>query len=179
MPPLRQSASLENPIDIVCLGIGENGHLAFNDPHVAFFDDPLEVKVVELDDACRRQQVNDECFETFDEVPETALTLTIPTLHEGQKCVLHRTRREKGAGDLPYRGRAHSGGIPIDDPAETPECDPIHRQGEFREAERNFVLLAGIVPHRNYLACITSTHSNEKRTLDNRFIERNGIKSGM
>jgi glucosamine-6-phosphate deaminase len=44
----------ENPIDIVCLGIGENGHLAFNDPHVAFFDDPLEVKIVELDDACRR-----------------------------------------------------------------------------------------------------------------------------
>jgi len=70
----------ENPIDIVCLGIGENGHLAFNDPHVAFFDDPLEVKVVELDDACRQQQVNDECFDIFDEVPATALTLTIPTL---------------------------------------------------------------------------------------------------
>jgi len=70
----------ENPIDIVCLGIGENGHLAFNDPHVAFFNDPLEVKVVELDDACRQQQVNDECFDTFGEVPQTALTLTIPTL---------------------------------------------------------------------------------------------------
>ena len=70
----------ENPIDIVCLGIGENGHLAFNDPHVAFFDDPLEVKMVELDDACRQQQVNDACFETFEKVPETALTLTIPTL---------------------------------------------------------------------------------------------------
>jgi glucosamine-6-phosphate deaminase len=71
---------LENPIDIVCLGIGENGHLAFNDPHVAFFDDPLIVKKVQLDDACRQQQVNDACFDTFDEVPETALTLTIPTL---------------------------------------------------------------------------------------------------
>jgi len=70
----------ENPIDIVCLGIGENGHLAFNDPHVAFFDDPLTVKMVELDDACRQQQVNDACFEAFEEVPETALTLTIPTL---------------------------------------------------------------------------------------------------
>jgi glucosamine-6-phosphate deaminase len=71
---------LDNPTDIVCLGIGENGHLAFNDPHVAFFDDPLVVKQVELDDACRQQQVNDACFDTFDEVPATALTLTIPTL---------------------------------------------------------------------------------------------------
>ncbi|TLV00675.1 glucosamine-6-phosphate deaminase [Dyadobacter luticola] len=70
----------KNPIDIVCLGIGENGHLAFNDPHVAFFDDPLVVKQVELDDACRQQQVNDACFDTFDEVPQNALTLTIPTL---------------------------------------------------------------------------------------------------
>ncbi|GGC08673.1 glucosamine-6-phosphate deaminase [Dyadobacter sediminis] len=70
----------ENPIDIVCLGIGENGHLAFNDPHVAFFDDPLTVKMVELDHACRQQQVNDACFTAFGEVPETALTLTIPTL---------------------------------------------------------------------------------------------------
>ena len=68
------------PIDIVCMGIGENGHLAFNDPHVAFFDDPLIVKQVELDEACRQQQVNDACFDTFDEVPQTALTLTIPTL---------------------------------------------------------------------------------------------------
>ncbi|MCE7058513.1 glucosamine-6-phosphate deaminase [Dyadobacter sp. CY343] len=71
---------LDNPTDIVCLGIGENGHLAFNDPHVAFFDDPLIVKQVELDDACRQQQVNDVCFDTFDEVPANALTLTIPTL---------------------------------------------------------------------------------------------------
>ncbi|KAA0991186.1 glucosamine-6-phosphate deaminase [Dyadobacter aurulentus] len=77
----RYAALLEKyPIDIVCMGIGENGHLAFNDPHVAFFDDPLVVKQVELDEACRQQQVNDECFDTFDEVPETALTLTIPTL---------------------------------------------------------------------------------------------------
>jgi glucosamine-6-phosphate deaminase len=76
----------ENPIDIVCLGIGENGHLAFNDPHVAFFNDPLEVKVVELDDACRQQQVNDECFDTFGEVPTTALTLTIPTLMKAKNA---------------------------------------------------------------------------------------------
>ena len=68
------------PTDIVCLGIGENGHLAFNDPHVAFFDDPMVVKMVDLDEACRQQQVNDACFDTLPDVPQTALTLTIPTL---------------------------------------------------------------------------------------------------
>jgi glucosamine-6-phosphate deaminase len=68
------------PIDLVCLGIGENGHLAFNDPPVADFDDPHCIKVVELDDACRIQQVNDGCFPNFDAVPTHALTLTIPAL---------------------------------------------------------------------------------------------------
>ena len=70
----------EAPIDIVCLGIGENGHIAFNDPPVADFDDPATVKPVELDDACRTQQVNDGCFPSFDAVPTHALTLTIPAL---------------------------------------------------------------------------------------------------
>lgn len=70
----------EYPTDIVCLGIGENCHLAFNDPHVAFFNDPLIVKQVELDLACRQQQVNDGCFENFESVPTHALTITIPAL---------------------------------------------------------------------------------------------------
>ena len=68
------------PVDIVCLGIGENGHIAFNDPHVADFNDPAAVKVVELDHTCRQQQVNDGCFAKLDDVPTHALTLTIPTL---------------------------------------------------------------------------------------------------
>lgn len=68
------------PADIVFLGIGENGHLAFNDPHVAFFDDPLTVKTVDLDPACIRQQVNDGCFKTIEEVPTHAYTITIPEL---------------------------------------------------------------------------------------------------
>jgi glucosamine-6-phosphate deaminase len=68
------------PTDIVCMGIGENGHIAFNDPPVADFNDLKVVKLVELDDMCRQQQVNDGCFISFDEVPESALTLTIPTL---------------------------------------------------------------------------------------------------
>ena len=73
----------EGPIDIVCLGIGENGHLAFNDPHMADFNDSETVKMVELDDACRIQQVNDGCFESFEKVPQKAITLTIPTLLKG------------------------------------------------------------------------------------------------
>ncbi|QDO95184.1 glucosamine-6-phosphate deaminase [Formosa sediminum] len=67
-------------IDIVCLGIGENGHIAFNDPPVADFNDSEIIKVVILDDKCRNQQVNDGCFETIDDVPQKAITLTIPTL---------------------------------------------------------------------------------------------------
>jgi glucosamine-6-phosphate deaminase len=68
------------PIDIVCLGIGVNGHLAFNDPPVADFADPLAVKCVTLDAVCRRQQVDDGCFASLDLVPRQALTLTIPRL---------------------------------------------------------------------------------------------------
>ena len=68
------------PVDVVCMGIGENGHIAFNDPPVANFNDPEIVKVVELDLVCRQQQVNDGCFTTLDEVPTHALTLTIPAL---------------------------------------------------------------------------------------------------
>ena len=68
------------PVDIVCMGIGENGHIAFNDPHVADFNDPKPVKPVELDDICRNQQVNDGCFKSIDEVPKFAITLTVPTL---------------------------------------------------------------------------------------------------
>ncbi len=68
------------PVDLVCLGIGENGHIAFNDPGVAQFDDPKLVKLAELDLVCRMQQVHDGCFSSLDEVPTHALTLTIPAL---------------------------------------------------------------------------------------------------
>jgi glucosamine-6-phosphate deaminase len=73
----------EAPIDIVCLGIGENGHIAFNDPPVADFEDLEVIKKVELDEVCRNQQVNDGCFPTFNDVPTHALTLTIPTILSG------------------------------------------------------------------------------------------------
>jgi glucosamine-6-phosphate deaminase len=70
----------EYPIDIACIGIGENGHIAFNDPDVADFKDPLQIKVVNLEYASRRQQVHDGCFNTLAEVPGQALTMTIPQL---------------------------------------------------------------------------------------------------
>jgi glucosamine-6-phosphate deaminase len=77
----RYAGLLEHyPLDLCCLGVGENGHLAFNDPPVADFDDPVDVKVVELDDACRRQQVHEGHFPTMDAVPARALTVTIPAL---------------------------------------------------------------------------------------------------
>jgi glucosamine-6-phosphate deaminase len=70
----------QQPVDIVCMGIGENCHIAFNDPHVADFNDPKRVKVVDLDPPCRQQQVNDGCFARLDDVPAYALTLTVPAL---------------------------------------------------------------------------------------------------
>jgi len=68
------------PLDLCCLGIGENGHLAFNDPGVADFEDPFQVKVIELDAACRRQQVNEGHFPDIAAVPAEAITVTIPAL---------------------------------------------------------------------------------------------------
>ena len=67
-------------MDIVCLGIGENGHIAFNDPGVADFNDPKLTKVVALDEVCRGQQVHEKCFPTLDDVPKEAITLTVPAL---------------------------------------------------------------------------------------------------
>lgn len=78
---LNYSSLLKSyPLDITLLGIGENGHIAFNDPPVADFKDKKAVKIVSLDQTCRQQQVNDGCFNHIEDVPETALTLTIPEL---------------------------------------------------------------------------------------------------
>jgi glucosamine-6-phosphate deaminase len=70
------------------LGIGENGHLAFNDPGVADFDDPANVKVVYLDAACRKQQAAEGWFNTAEGVPEYAISLTIPTLLRVPKLIV-------------------------------------------------------------------------------------------
>lgn len=78
------------PADIVCLGIGENAHLAFNDPHVADFKDPVMVKVVALDEVSRQQQVHDNCFCSIEDVPALAITLTIPSLYNAKSvyCIV-------------------------------------------------------------------------------------------
>jgi len=77
----RYAELLKNhPLDVACIGIGENGHLAFNDPPFADFQDPLLVKVVELDPVSREQQVRDGCFKNLQEVPRKAITLTLPAI---------------------------------------------------------------------------------------------------
>ena len=100
----RQYAALltQAPIDIVCLGIGENGHIAFNDPPVADFADAALVKRVQLDAACRQQQVNDGCFPTLDAVPTEALTLTIPALLAGRHlfCVVPGKTKTQAVRDV-------------------------------------------------------------------------------
>lgn len=73
-----------NPADIACIGIGENGHIAFNDPGVADFNDPEYLKVVEMDTACRMQQVGEGWFSSLQDVPVNALTLTIPAIMDSK-----------------------------------------------------------------------------------------------
>jgi glucosamine-6-phosphate deaminase len=75
-----------NP-ELCLLGIGENGHLAFNDPPEANFNDPLDVKIVRLDSSCRQQQVAEGWFKSIEEVPESAVTLTIPALLRVPKLI--------------------------------------------------------------------------------------------
>jgi glucosamine-6-phosphate deaminase len=93
----RRYATLlsRRPIDLVCLGIGENGHIAFNDPPVADFLDSSLIKVVELDTTCRQQQVNDGCFPDFESVATHALTLTVPALFGAREisCVVPGERK--------------------------------------------------------------------------------------
>lgn len=80
----------ENPVDIIIMGIGENGHIAFNDPWVADFKDSRKVKTVLLDEVCRQQQVNDGCFEKLEQVPKKAITLTCPVFIEAPQlfCIV-------------------------------------------------------------------------------------------
>ena len=75
------------PIDLCCLGIGENGHLAFNDPPVADFEDPRAVKLVQLDLKSRQQQVDEGNFPEVASVPPFAYTLTVPTLCAAKKMI--------------------------------------------------------------------------------------------
>lgn len=90
------------PIDLCCLGVGENGHLAFNDPPVADFQDAYKVKIVKLDAACRQQQVSEGHFPDLEAVPPYAITLTIPMLCSARKmlCVAPERRKAQAVKDL-------------------------------------------------------------------------------
>ncbi len=91
----------KHPVDIACIGIGENGHIAFNDPHVADFHDPKLVKVVELDHACRKQQLGEGWFPALEDVPKEAGTLTISAIMNCKtiSCVVPGDRKAKAVQD--------------------------------------------------------------------------------
>ena len=90
-----------DPPDVVCMGIGENGHIAFNDPAEADFHDAARVKAVTLDERCRMQQVHDGCFDRLEAVPRQALTLTIPAWTERARifCVVPAATKAQAVRD--------------------------------------------------------------------------------
>lgn len=89
------------PLDLCCLGIGENGHIAFNDPPVADFQDPDTIKLVKLDEACRMQQVGEGAFPALENVPQYAFSLTIPALCRARSmvCVVPERRKARAVRD--------------------------------------------------------------------------------
>jgi glucosamine-6-phosphate deaminase len=90
-----------NPVDVCCLGIGENGHVAFNEPPVADFEDPVWLKQVKLDEMSRHQQVGEGHYASLDEVPTHALTMTIPALCAAKTmiCIVPETRKAQAVHD--------------------------------------------------------------------------------
>ncbi len=92
------------PADMVALGYGENGHLAFNDPPYAEFDDPVWVKVVALDETSRRQQVGEGHFPSLEAVPTHAITLTIPALLAAKRilAIVPEARKARAVHDCLY-----------------------------------------------------------------------------
>jgi glucosamine-6-phosphate deaminase len=91
-------------IDLCCLGVGENGHLAFNDPHVARFDDTEWVKLVSLDLACKTQQFKEGHFPSIEAIPPYAYTITIPALLSARKVVCVAPEKRKA---VPVKNLLH------------------------------------------------------------------------
>jgi len=83
------------PIDLCCLGLGENGHLAFNEPSVASFNEPHQIKLVKLELATRQQQVSEGHFSVLEAVPQYAFTLTIPLLCSARKILCLAPEKRK------------------------------------------------------------------------------------
>jgi glucosamine-6-phosphate deaminase len=92
-----ESLLKKSTIDLACIGIGENGHIAFNDPPVADFNDPKLVKLVKLDEACRLQQLGEGWFPALNDVPTHALSLTVPGIMRAERisCVVPDERKAK------------------------------------------------------------------------------------
>jgi glucosamine-6-phosphate deaminase len=83
------------PIDLCCLGVGENGHLAFNDPAVADFNDPYTLKLVKLDTVNRQQQVNTGYFSNLESVPQYAFTVTLSMICSAKKIICLASGKRK------------------------------------------------------------------------------------
>ena len=118
---------LANPTDIVCAGIGENGHLAFNDPPVADFLDPVLVKVVRLDAACRNQQLNDGCFERLTDVPDPCLYLDDPRALACAGGLGGRARPTQGQRGADHTARTDQRVVPGHGIAAPPGCQALPR----------------------------------------------------
>jgi hypothetical protein len=114
-----------HPVDVCCLGIGENGHIAFNDPPYADFEDPVWVKPVALDEVSRQQQVGEGHYASLDEVPTHALTMTIPALRAAREmiCIVPETRSARRAA------RADHGHLPGVDLAPDAARRPLPGRG--------------------------------------------------
>ncbi len=91
----------EHPLDAAFIGIGENGHIAFNDPDVADFFDPAEIKRIPMDERSRIQQVHDGCFSSLEEVPHAALTVTLPVILRAKHifCVVPAATKAQAVRD--------------------------------------------------------------------------------
>ncbi len=108
---VRYEALLRNSLlHVACIGIGENGHIAFNDPAVADFNDSRLVKIVELDEACRRQQLGEGWFQSYDEVPKHAMSLTVPAIMNCRmiSCVVPDLRKARAVRNA-LVGPIHTG----------------------------------------------------------------------
>jgi glucosamine-6-phosphate deaminase len=103
---------LAQPIDLCCLGLGENGHLAFNEPSVADFDDPHSVKLVKLEVATRQQQVRQGHFPILESVPQYAFTLTIPMLCSARKILCLAPEKRKALAVKEMLNRPICAGYP-------------------------------------------------------------------
>lgn len=131
----------EHPVDMVCMGIGENGHIAFNDPWVADFNDPVKVKVVPLDPVCRQQQVNDGCFGSLDEVPQKALSLTIPALTAAPTVICTVPAATKARAVL----HAVRGPVTPDCPASILQTHPSARMFCDAQSGRDVLFRKGVI----------------------------------